>query len=120
MRHRVRKNLKFNNKSFAHRDAMQRNLLTSFFLHKSVTTTEKKAKSIVPMIDKLINVVNTKDEMNAIRFVMKYLYTKEASLELFRNVAPKYKDNKTSGFTRMTAVKYRDGDSAKVVKLELA
>ena len=120
MRHRVRKNLKFNNKTFAHRDAMQRNLLTSFFLHKSITNTEKKAKSIIPMIDKLINVVNTKDELNAIRYVMQYLYTKEASLELFKTVAPKYKDNKTSGFTRITAVKFRDGDSAKMVKLELA
>ena len=110
MRHRVRKNLKFNNKSFAHRDAMERNLLTSFFLHKSIMTTEKKAKLIVPMID----------EMNAIRYVMQYLYTKEASLELFKNIAPKYKDNKTSGFTRITAVKYRDWDSAKIVKLELA
>ena len=51
MRHRVRKNLKFNNKSFTHRDAMERNLLTSFFLHKSIMTTEKKAKLIVPIID---------------------------------------------------------------------
>ena len=99
---------------------MERNLLTSFFLHKSIMTTEKKAKLIVPMIDKLINVVNTKDEMNAIRYVMQYLYTKEASLELFKNIAPKYKDNKTSVFTRITAVKYRDWDSAKIVKLELA
>jgi large subunit ribosomal protein L17 len=57
--------------------------------------------------------------MNAIRFVMKYLYTKEASLELFKNVAPKYKWVKTSGFTRTTAIKYRDGDSAKLVKVEL-
>lgn len=119
MRHRVRKHLKFNNKSFSHRDAMQRNLLTSFFMHKSLKTTDKKAKSIVPMIDKLINVVNKKDEMNAIRYAMKYLYTKEASLELFKNVAPKYKGNKTSGFTRMTAIKLRDGDNAKIVKLEL-
>ena len=119
MRHRVRKHLKFNNKSFAHRDAMERNLLTSFFLHKSIKTTEKKAALVVPMIDKLINVVNTKDEMNAIRSVMKYLFTKEASLELFRNVAPKYKGNRTSGFTRTTAIKLRDGDNAKIVKLEL-
>ena len=116
MRHRVRKNLKFNNKSFAHRDAMERNLLTSFFLHKSIQTTEKKVNLIIPMVDKLIN---TKDEMNAIRYVMKYLYTKEASLELFKNVAPKYKGNKTSGFTRATTIKYRDGDAAKLVKLEL-
>jgi large subunit ribosomal protein L17 len=91
MRHRVRKNLRFNNKDFSHVDAMERNLLTSFFLHKSISTTNKKAKLIVPKIDKLINIVNTKDEMNAIRYAMKYLYTKEASKELFKNVAPKYK-----------------------------
>jgi large subunit ribosomal protein L17 len=91
MRHRVKKHLKFNNKSFQHRDAMQRNLVTSFLMHKSIKTTEKRARSVIGIIDKLINVVNTKDEMNAIRFVMTYLYTKESSLELFNNVAPKYK-----------------------------
>lgn len=119
MRHRVKQNKNFNNKDFSHVKCMERNLLTSFFLHKSIQTTDKRAKLIVPMIDKLINVVNTKDEMNAIRYAMKYLYTKEASLELFKNVAPKYKWNKTSGFTRATAIKFRDGDNAKIVKLEL-
>ena len=98
---------------------MQRNLLTSLFTHKSIKTTEKKAKSIVPMIDKLINAVNTKDEMNAIRYVMQYLFTEESSKELFANVAPKYKGQKTSGFTRITPIKYRDGDNAKLVALEL-
>lgn len=119
MRHRVRKHLNFNKKSFQHRKAMQRNLLSALFLHKAIKTTEKKAKSIVPMIDKLINVANTKDEMNAIRYVMTYLFTKESSVELFKNVAPKYKDKKTSGFTRITPIKYRDGDNAKLVLLEL-
>lgn len=119
MRHRVRKNLKFNKKDFQHRKSMERNLLTALFLHKSIKTTEKKAKTIVPMIDKLINVVNTKDEMNAIRYSMQYLFTKDSSLELFKNVAPKYAGNKTSGFTRITPIKYRDGDNAKLVLLEL-
>lgn len=119
MRHRVRKHLRFNNVSFQHRKAMERNLLTSFFLHKSIKTTEKKARFVVPMIDKLINTVNNKDEMNAIRYVMEYLYTKESSLELFKNVAPKYKGTKTSGFTRITPIKYRDWDNAKLVLLEL-
>lgn len=119
MRHRVRKNLKFNWKTFQHRKAMERNLLTNLFLHKAIKTTPKKAALIVPMVDKMINVVNTKDEMNAIRYVMQYLFTKESSLELFKNVAPKYKDAKTSGFTRVTPIKYRDGDNAKLVLLEL-
>jgi len=119
MRHRVRKNLKFSNKSFQHRKALERNLLTSFFIHKSIKTTEKKAKLVVPMIDKLINVVNGKDEMNAIRYAMTYLFTKESSVELFKNVAPKFKGTKTSGFTRITPIKYRDWDNAKLVLLEL-
>ncbi len=119
MRHRVRKHLKFNNKSFAHRDAMKRNLVTSLFLHKSIKTTEKKAKSIIPMVDKLINVVNSKDEMNAIRYANTIIYTKEASIELFKNIAPKYKGERKSGFTRITPIKYRDGDNAKLVLLEL-
>jgi len=70
---------------------MERNLLTNLFLHKAIKTTPKKASLIIPMIDKLINVVNSKDEMNAIRYVMQYLFTKESSLELFKNIAPKFK-----------------------------
>jgi large subunit ribosomal protein L17 len=108
MRHRVRKHLKFSNKSFQHRDAMLRNLATDLFLHKSIKTTVKKAKAVLPLVDKLINVVNTKEEMNAIRAVKAYLYTKESSLELFKNVAPKFKGERTSGFTRMTPIKLRD------------
>jgi large subunit ribosomal protein L17 len=108
MRHRVRKHLKFSNKSFQHRDAMLRNLATDLFLHKSIKTTMKKAKAVLPLVDKLINIVNTKEEMNAIRAVKAYLYTKESSLELFKNVAPKFKGEKTSGFTRITPIKYRD------------
>ncbi len=119
MRHRVRKNLKFNAKTFEHRKAMIRNLLTNFFLHKTIKTTEKKAAAMIPFVDKLINVVNTKDEMNAIRFVMTYLYTKESSKDLFEFVAPRYKGTKTSWFTRVTPIKYRDGDNAKLVLVEL-
>lgn len=119
MRHRVRKNLKFNWKTFQHRKAMERNLLTNLFLHKAIKTTPKKAAAIAPFIDKIINVVNTKDEMNAIRYVMQYVYTKESSLELFKNIAPKFKWNKTSWFSRVTPIKYRDWDNAKLVLLEL-
>lgn len=98
---------------------MERNLVTNLFLHKSIQTTPKKAAVVIPLVDKLINVVNSKDELNAIRFVMQYVFTKESSKELFKNIAPKYKGNKTSGFTRTTAIRHRDGDGAKIVLLEL-
>lgn len=118
MRHRGRKNLHFKKKDVDHRNAMIRNLLTSLFEHKSLMTTEKKAKAVSPFVDRLINVVNTKDKMNAIRFVGEYLFTKTSSVELFERVAPKFA-GKTSGFTRITPIKYRDGDNATLVKIEL-
>lgn len=122
MRHRVRKNLHFKKKDVDHRNAMIRNLLTSIFTHKSLMTTEKKAEALAPFVDTLINVVNAvvtdQDKMNAIRRVGEYLFTKDSSIELFERVAPKFKDKK-SGFTRITPIKYRMGDNAKLVKIEL-
>jgi large subunit ribosomal protein L17 len=50
---------------------------------------------------------------------MTLLFTKESSVELFKTIAPKYKGKKTSWFTRILPIKYRDWDSAKLVLLEL-
>lgn len=118
MRHRVQKTFRFNHKDTDHRQAVLRNLLTSFFVHKEMITTLKRAKALSIMVDKLVNVVNSKDKMNAIRETWRFLFTKESSLELFNNVAPKYTDKKC-WITRITPVKYRDGDCAKLVKIEL-
>lgn len=118
MRHRVKKYKNFKKKDIDHRNAMLRNLLTSFFTHKAITTTEKQAKAIVGEIDRLINVANTKETGLAIREIASILFTKQAGIELLNHIAPQYK-GLMSGFTRITPIKYRDGDSAKVVKLEL-
>ncbi len=117
MRHRMKKFGHFKKKDRDHRDSMIRNLLTSFFLHGSIVTTEKRALAITGMVDKLVNLVNEKDKLNAIREVGAVLFTKESSAVLFERAA-KLKDKK-SGFSRITPIKYRDGDSAKLVKIEL-
>lgn len=118
MRHRVKQINRLNHKDLDHRNAVIRNLMTSFFVHKSVATTAKRAKNIQIITDRLVNLVNSKDKMNAIREVANWVFTKESSVELFENIAPKFKDKK-SGFTRITPVKLRSGDSAKLVKIEL-
>jgi len=118
MRHRVKKYLKFKKKDRDHRDAMLRNLLTSLLEHKSIKTTKKRAKAISWLVDKLVRVVNTKDEMNAIRYVWKYVFTKKSSLELF-NVIAKANTDRKSGVTRITPIKLRDGDNATLVQLEI-
>lgn len=118
MRHRVNNTFKFNHKDTDHREAALRNLITSFLLHKSMVTTAKRAKALSIMIDKLVNIVNTKDEISAIREVWQYIFTKESSLELFNNIAPKYKERK-SWMTTITPIKYRAWDNAKLVKIQL-
>ena len=118
MRHRAKRLITLSGKSFTERNAIIRNLLTAFCIHKAIKTTKKKAKILAPIIEKLINVVNTKDELNAIRTVMQNVYTETASRELFTNIAPRFKDQK-SGMTRITPIKYRIGDSATLVQIEL-
>jgi large subunit ribosomal protein L17 len=118
MRHRAKRLLQLSGKTFTEKNAIIRNLLTAFFVHKSLKTTKKKAKMVAVEIEKLINVVNTDSELNAIRTVMQNVYTELSSRELFTNIAPKFKDRR-SGMTRITPIKYRAGDCATLVKLEL-
>jgi large subunit ribosomal protein L17 len=117
MRHRMKKFGHFKKKDLDHRNSMIRNLLTSFFLHKEIVTTEKRALTITGMIDELINTANSADKLNAVREIDSVLFTKESGAHLMA-VAAKFQGRK-SGFSRITPIKYRDGDSAKIVKLSL-
>ncbi|MCH2188698.1 bL17 family ribosomal protein [Candidatus Gracilibacteria bacterium] len=49
----------------------------------------------------------------------RFILITESHAARIENVAPKYKGKKTSGFSRIVPVKYRDGDNAKMVLLEL-
>ncbi len=116
MRHRSKKHLKLNGRDASHRDAVLRNIASSFFIHKKVATTKKRAQAVTPLIHKLIRLAQEKDLMNAIRGLQSSLYTEKAckaALEVAKNT------ERTSGFTRMTPLKYRDGDASMLVTLEL-
>lgn len=118
MRHRVKKHLHFSGKDTCHRKAVVRNLLTSLFTHKSIETTEKRAFAIEGMAHRLIDMANsTHTEYNKIRFISSELFTKEAGVAVMA-VSPAYKD-RNGGYTRITPIKFRSGDGAKLVKLEL-
>lgn len=70
------------------------------------------------MIDRLINAVNENATHVAIRYAQQWLFTETSSRALFEKSA-KYKGKKTSGFCTITPIKLRDGDCAKLVRLEL-
>jgi large subunit ribosomal protein L17 len=116
MRHRSKKHLKLNGKDVNHRDALLRNLAGSLFIHGKVATTQKRARAVTPLVHKLIKVAQEKDAMNTIRALSASLYT-EAACRAVMDLAKTTK--KTSGFTRVTPLKYRAGDASLLVTLEL-
>lgn len=116
MRHRSKKHLKLNGKDGNHRDALLRNLASSLFSHGKVATTQKRARAVTPLVHKLIRVAQEKDTMNTIRALSASLYTEVASRAAIEYAK---KTKKTSGFTRVTPLKYRVGDASLLVTLEL-
>ena len=91
-------------------------MATSLFTHGKIATTQKRARAVTPLIHNLIRVAQEKDAMNTIRTLQASLYTERACkavMELAKST------QKTSGFTRVTPLKYRDGDASMLVTLEL-
>lgn len=118
MRHRVKKHLHLNSKDKAHRKSVVRNLVSGLFEHKSIVTTEKRALAITPVVDRIIEVAKGEaTEYNKIRSIGTEVSTEAASRGVLE-VAKTLTDRK-GGYTRITPIKYRDGDAALLVKLEL-
>ena len=118
MRHRVKKHLHLNGKDKAHRKSVVRNLISGLFEHKSIVTTEKRALAIEPVSHKLIELAKSgQTDYNKIRLIAPEVYTEAASRAILETSLA-YKDRK-GGYTRITPIKYRDGDGALLVKLEL-
>jgi large subunit ribosomal protein L17 len=97
------------------REALFKSLVRSVFTHGTIQTTEAKAKSVVPIIEKLSSHINTKDKLVAIRELSTYIQDKNLVSQIF-NSFKKHFPTETSNFTRITRVKIRQGDDALIVK----
>jgi large subunit ribosomal protein L17 len=118
MRHRVKKHLHLNGKDKAHRKSVVRNLVSAFFENGSLVTTQKRALAAIPVIHALIEVAKgAHSEFNKIRVIQKEVFTEKASRGVIE-ISSQYQE-KAGGYTRLTPLKYRDGDAALLVKLEL-
>lgn len=118
MRHRVKKHLHLNGKDKAHRKSVVRNLTTALFENGAIQTTKKRALAIVPVVDGLIELAKgPHTDYNKIRLITPHVFTEKASRAVLSS-AGNYSDRK-GGYTRITPLKYRDGDSAILVKIEL-
>ena len=101
----------------AHRKAMLSNMACSLIEHKRINTTVAKAKALRVYIEPLLTKSKT-DSTHSRRIVFKYLQSKSATAELFREVAPKIAD-RPGGYLRIIRIGNRLGDNAEMCMVEL-
>src|SRR6056297_1778324 len=100
-----------------HRHAMLSNMAASLIVHKRIKTTTAKAKALKVYIEPLITKAKN-DTTHSRRQVFSYLQDKEATAELFREVAEKVAD-RPGGYTRIIKLGNRLGDNADMCIIEL-
>jgi len=101
----------------AHERLMLANLAAALFTHKSIKTTETKAKRLRPLAERLVTFAKRGD-LHARRRVLSIIGDKEVVHVLFTEIAPLVADRE-GGYTRITKVGNRKGDNAPMAVIEL-
>ncbi|WP_210507395.1 50S ribosomal protein L17 [Naasia sp. SYSU D00057] len=101
----------------AHERLLLANLATALFTHKSITTTETKAKRLQPLAERLVTFAKRGD-LHARRRVLTVVRDKSAVHELFTEIAPLVAE-RPGGYTRITKIGFRKGDNAPLAVIEL-
>ena len=101
----------------AHERLMLANLAAALFTHKSIKTTETKAKRLRPIAERLITFAKRGD-LHARRRVLAVIGDKTVVHELFTEIAPLV-ELREGGYTRITKLGFRKGDNASMVQIEL-
>jgi large subunit ribosomal protein L17 len=101
----------------AHERLMLANLAVALFTHKSIETTETKAKRLRPLAERLVT-FGKRGDLHARRRVLAILRNKDATHELFAIIAPQV-ESREGGYTRITKTRFRKGDNASMAQIEL-
>ena len=101
----------------AHERLLLANLAVALFTHKSIQTTETKAKRLRPLAERLVTFAKRGD-LHARRRVLSILRNKDATHVLFTEIAPLVSERE-GGYTRITKLGYRKGDNAPMAAIEL-
>jgi large subunit ribosomal protein L17 len=96
---------------------MLANLAAALFTHKSIKTTETKAKRLRPVAERLITFAKRGD-LASRRRVLAVIGDKSVVHELFTEIAPLVAERE-GGYTRITKLGFRKGDNASMVQIEL-
>ena len=96
---------------------MLANLAAALFTHKSIKTTETKAKRLRPVAERLVTLAKRGD-LHARRRALATIGDKAVIHELFTEIAPLV-ELREGGYTRITKLGFRKGDNASMVQIEL-
>lgn len=102
----------------AHQKLILSNLAIQLIEHRSLTTTESKAKTLQPYVEKLVSKAKRGD-MHARRTVAKKIPNKDAVYELFDVIVPAMDPERNGGYTRLIRIGNRKGDNAPMMRIEL-
>ena len=111
-------------RSTDHRLALRRNMVKQLFEYERIRTTRAKAEAVRGHAEKLItlakrgNAAEGAEAIHVRRLAVSRMADKDAVTKLFDDIAPRF-ENRQGGYTRMTKLGIRKGDSAEMVILEL-
>ena len=105
------------NKTGEHRKALFKNMLNSLIKYEQIITTLPKAKTMKPIVDKLIT-LGKKGDLHARRQAFAKLRDDGMVAKLFDTLATRYAD-RNGGYTRVLKAGYRYGDAAAMAVIEL-
>ena len=106
------------------RIALRRNLIKQFFTHERIQTTKAKAAAIRGDAERLITLAknsadaSAEQKVHARRLAVSKLGDDQIIKRLFDEIAPRFA-SRNGGYTRVTKLGTRLGDSAEMVLLEL-
>ena len=115
MKHRIK--VKKLNRTSSHRRALFKNMAQAIIKHEQIITTLPKAKTMKPIIDKLIT-LGKKGSLHARRQAFSQLRDNNMVSKLFGDLATRYVD-RHGGYSRVLKAGFRYGDAAAMAVLEL-
>ncbi len=109
-----KKTISFNRPS-SQRKALMKSLARALIKEKKIKTTQVKAKTLRPFVERLITY--GKNGTLSDRRRLSALVGKDASLKVFSELAPRFKE-RPGGYTRITKLTPRKGDASPMAYIE--
>lgn len=100
-----------------HRRALFRNQLRSLIEHERIITTLAKAKTLRPIVEKVVTMGRKADSVHARRLVGRWIESRDVIKRLFTEIGPRFV-NRPGGYTRIVKLGPRRGDNAELAILE--